>query len=93
MHLTCSPIPEHLVNEFHVVQQYFQRGNFKLGFEARQKWLNLIGYESWTFTEKQLFLINLNIERLINITLAARSQGPTPPSKENIRDSLRHHNG
>lgn len=66
----CTPIPAEYLPEFRSIQQLYRAGRKDDALAARKAWAESMEAEtSLTRIERQLFLLNRNVERLLNVQL------------------------
>lgn len=70
LNITCIPIPQDHVDTFRSIQVFFKKRDLKYAFLFRRAWIIGMNNEPTARIGRQLYLLNRNIERLINAQLA-----------------------
>jgi hypothetical protein len=70
MNITCVPIPQEHIKTFRSIQVFFRKRDLKYAFLFRRAWIVGMNNEPSARLGRQFFLVNRNIERLINTQLA-----------------------
>lgn len=70
LNITCVPIPQEHFETFRSIQVFFKTRDLKFAFLFRRAWIVGMNNEPSARIGRQFFLINRNIERLINTQLA-----------------------
>lgn len=70
LNITCVPIPEEHIEKFRSIQVFFKKRDLKYAFLFRRAWIMGMNNEPSARIGRQFFLLNRNIERLINTQLA-----------------------
>jgi hypothetical protein len=66
----CTPIPAEYLAEFRTIQQLYREGNASDALAAREAWVKSMEPTTpLARVERQLFLLNRNVERLLNVQL------------------------